>query len=285
MVFDFNHRCADDCLYVGHLESHSNHHCRISECRADVVEGLLETAEQKITPLCSHFGTCGGCAFQDLDYPVQLELKRKMVKEALCHPERSEGSASRDSSASPQNDNFVVHPPLPSPKPFHYRHMVAMTVKRHQNALRLGFTGSDRRTFIPIESCPIADERIDRFLPEALSKLEAMPPERKFHTSQIVLRVGDNGEVVTSLRTDRGRKLECKVSGKSFSYSISSFFQSNFSILESFVQVIRVILSGAHIFGEERQVLPEKYSRKKRAVKNPQAEILRLHLRMTPQFC
>ncbi len=184
--------------------------------------------ENKVKARCSYFGTCGGCAFQDLEYAAQLELKRRFVEETL--------------SVFNSSFSFTIKPTLPSPKPFHYRHMIAMTVKRRHGALHLGFMGGDRRTFLPIGSCPIADERINQFLPEALRKLEELPPERKFRTSQVVLRVGDNGEVVTSLRSDRGRKLECKVGGKIFSYSVSSFFQNNFSILESFIGTVHSFL-------------------------------------------
>ena len=58
----------------------------------------------------------------------------------------------------------------------------------------------------------------------------------------MMLRVGQEGEVVTSLREDRGRRLEATVLGKRFSYSVASFFQSNFSILESLVQTVRFFL-------------------------------------------
>lgn len=178
---------------------------------------------------CAYFGTCGGCSYQDLAYEAQLELKQKLVEEALC-----------------QNDgNFEVHPTLGSPQPYGYRHMIALSVKRRQGQLAMGFIGHDRKTFLPIESCPITDSRINRFLPTALQKLEALPPERKFNTSQVVLRVGTDGDVVTSVRTDRGKLLSCTVLGKIFSFSMSSFFQNNFSILEKFIETIRVMLSKA----------------------------------------
>jgi 23S rRNA (uracil1939-C5)-methyltransferase len=35
------------------------------------------------TPPCSHFGTCGGCKWQFVDYPKQLEYKDKQVRDAL----------------------------------------------------------------------------------------------------------------------------------------------------------------------------------------------------------
>ena len=39
----------------------------------------LETRE----PACSHFGQCGGCTYQTIDYPKQLEIKAGQVKKLL----------------------------------------------------------------------------------------------------------------------------------------------------------------------------------------------------------
>jgi len=37
----------------------------------------------RTTPPCSHFGICGGCKWQFVDYPKQLEYKDKQVRDAL----------------------------------------------------------------------------------------------------------------------------------------------------------------------------------------------------------
>jgi 23S rRNA (uracil1939-C5)-methyltransferase len=37
----------------------------------------------RTTPLCEHFGTCGGCKWQNLAYSKQLEFKQKYVHDAL----------------------------------------------------------------------------------------------------------------------------------------------------------------------------------------------------------
>lgn len=182
----------------------------------------------QVVPQCTLFGTCGGCSYQDLTYKEQLELKRSLVVEAL-------------SEFLPHIES-IVRPTLASPKPFGYRHMIALSVKRRQGKLQMGFIGQDQRSFLPVETCPISDERINQFLPLAFQKLEALPPERKFNTSQVVLRVGTDGNVLTSIRTDRGKHLQCAVLGKTFSFSMSSFFQNNFSILESFINAIQEFL-------------------------------------------
>ncbi len=37
-----------------------------------VVESIVTPSEHRVEPACPHFGTCGGCAVQDLDYAEQL---------------------------------------------------------------------------------------------------------------------------------------------------------------------------------------------------------------------
>src|SRR3989338_9059501 len=110
---------------------------------------LLLDSEKRVTPECGYFGTCGGCSFQDLDYEIQLELKRRKVGEVL--------------NSFRSGDDFEINPTIPSPKLYNYRHMIALTVKKRQEMLRLGFigldsTGTARRApaFLPIEACPIA---------------------------------------------------------------------------------------------------------------------------------
>lgn len=51
---------------------------------AKVVE-VLKNSEKRIVPICSHFGLCGGCTWQNLDYETQLIYKEKTVKESLRH--------------------------------------------------------------------------------------------------------------------------------------------------------------------------------------------------------
>ena len=38
---------------------------------------------QRTTPFCEHFGTCGGCKWQHLDYDAQLQFKHKQVQDSL----------------------------------------------------------------------------------------------------------------------------------------------------------------------------------------------------------
>ncbi len=46
-----------------------------------VVEELISVSSHRRDPRCPHFGTCGGCCWQNLDYPQQLAFKSKQVKD------------------------------------------------------------------------------------------------------------------------------------------------------------------------------------------------------------
>lgn len=44
---------------------------------------ITTPSPQRIEPVCIHFGSCGGCSWQSLDYSTQLALKQKQVEEAF----------------------------------------------------------------------------------------------------------------------------------------------------------------------------------------------------------
>jgi 23S rRNA (uracil1939-C5)-methyltransferase len=44
---------------------------------------INKPSPNRIPPVCGHFGSCGGCSWQTLDYKAQLALKQKQVEEAI----------------------------------------------------------------------------------------------------------------------------------------------------------------------------------------------------------
>ncbi|HMN06157.1 MAG TPA: 23S rRNA (uracil(1939)-C(5))-methyltransferase RlmD [Flavobacteriales bacterium] len=84
------------------------------------LQRLVTPSPNRETPFCKHFGTCGGCTWQDLAYPTQLEFKRQEVVDNLV---RLGGL-----------DLPGVQPILASPKSRFYRN-------------KLEYTFSDQRWF------------------------------------------------------------------------------------------------------------------------------------------
>jgi 23S rRNA (uracil1939-C5)-methyltransferase len=68
---------------------------------------ILQDAPNAVSPRCAHFGTCGGCLWQNLPYEIQVEVKRDLVWECLAH------------IAGLGED--LVRPTLPSPRQYYYR--------------------------------------------------------------------------------------------------------------------------------------------------------------------
>ena len=44
---------------------------------------LLDTQKKRIEARCGHFGTCGGCVWQDVDYTDQIAMKEQLVQNCL----------------------------------------------------------------------------------------------------------------------------------------------------------------------------------------------------------
>ena len=53
---------------------------RFAEARATVFHTL---SPNRVEPVCSHFGVCGGCKWQNLNYEKQLEFKQNHVVDCL----------------------------------------------------------------------------------------------------------------------------------------------------------------------------------------------------------
>ncbi|HYA02727.1 MAG TPA: 23S rRNA (uracil(1939)-C(5))-methyltransferase RlmD [Syntrophobacteria bacterium] len=77
-----------------------------SHAEARVLQ-VLEESPLAVTPRCGHFGTCGGCLWQNLPYDVQLQVKRDLVADCLVHLGGIQGD--------------LVLPTTPSPQQYFYR--------------------------------------------------------------------------------------------------------------------------------------------------------------------
>ena len=60
---------------------------RVTKKKSNYAEAIttriVSPSTDRITPFCKHFGTCGGCKWQDLSYPKQLEYKQQQVIDNL----------------------------------------------------------------------------------------------------------------------------------------------------------------------------------------------------------
>src|SRR4051794_6407732 len=67
----------------------------------------IESGPDRVAAPCPHFGACGGCRWQDLDYDAQLTWKAQQVGDAMARIGHQEG--------------VVQDPILPPTRPHGYR--------------------------------------------------------------------------------------------------------------------------------------------------------------------
>jgi 23S rRNA (uracil1939-C5)-methyltransferase len=114
-------------------------------CRAGIAE-VLSAAPQRVKPRCPHFGVCGGCQWQMLDYGAQVSQKQAILADALM---RIGG----------------IEPPaiqaVPDATGWAYRNKAQFPVAGNAGALALGYYRRGTHHIIPIDHCPIAADTVN----------------------------------------------------------------------------------------------------------------------------
>lgn len=127
---------ATDRLYVPltlpgetvEVERHGNHG------RATTI---ISASPDRVTPICSHFGSCGGCALQHMAQPAYLSWKRQVV--ADCFKQRG----------IPAD----VEPVVPIAR--HSRRRATFSAIRTARGMVLGFHQRATNRIVAIEECPV----------------------------------------------------------------------------------------------------------------------------------
>ncbi len=189
---------------------------------------VLERSPWRVEAPCPHFGVCGGCQLQHIDYARQLEMKREMVADLL----RSEGGF-----AEPP-----VLPTLACEPPWRYRNQMRFSVNREG---QIGLTAHGSHRLIPLTECPIAHPSIN----QALSALAETPQPRPqvlvrcgANTGQLLLQPTPAPEVRAYLEAAgldvREENMEEELAGARFLIRPSSFFQTNTAQAEQMAALV-----------------------------------------------
>jgi 23S rRNA (uracil1939-C5)-methyltransferase len=113
---------------------------------ADCLE-VSANSSARAEPFCAVFGTCGGCQLQHLDYPAQLEWKKKVVGAAL---QRIGGFTGVEVPAT----IGMLHPRA-------YRNKMSLVVDNRGSLPSLGFYRQRSHEIVPIDTCPIVAPKLD----------------------------------------------------------------------------------------------------------------------------
>jgi len=173
---------------------------------------IIQPSSHRVAPRCAHHGVCGGCKWQHVDYPQQLEFKRKVVEDTL---RRIGGFA-----------DVSVPLPLASEKQYGYRNKVEFTFSNERFILEdeLGIPVDQRikpsdfavgfhrrgsfRKIVDIDQCHIASDLSVKVL--ALTKEFFRAHPRKayctikhegFLRNLVIRHAGTTGELMVNLIT------------------------------------------------------------------------------------
>jgi 23S rRNA (uracil1939-C5)-methyltransferase len=177
---------------------------------------------------CPVFGTCGGCQLQHMRYTAQLTWKREVVTQLLREIGRF--------------DNPPVLDTLPCDDPWHYRNQMRFSVNREGQP---GLTARGSHRVLPLASCPIAHEQINRAL-NVLSAATNARPQLLLRcgdtTGQVMMQPAPGPEILAQLMETgldiRTETMEETLAGATFRIRPSSFFQTNTKQAEKMVSLV-----------------------------------------------
>jgi len=125
---------------------------------ANLVEIILPSPKRQ-SPLCPYFTICGGCDYQHIPYPLQVEIKEKIFQEEFT----------RLTNLDVIN---LLKPMFPSFSPLFYRNRIQLKVQREGNEIKLGFYKRNSRELVAIDKCVLAEELINQAIPSLQEVLQ-----------------------------------------------------------------------------------------------------------------
>lgn len=109
-------------------------------------EKIIEASQNRVTPPCRYFGTCGGCHYQHASYEHQLEIKREILRETLRRTAKLERSPDIGVHASP---------------PWSYRNRARLQVQTVPS-FSAGYFKMRSHALLAVEECPISSPLVNR---------------------------------------------------------------------------------------------------------------------------
>jgi tRNA/tmRNA/rRNA uracil-C5-methylase (TrmA/RlmC/RlmD family) len=175
----------------------------ITEVKKSFARGRLRRviapSPERVQPKCAHFGACGGCQYQNLEYSAQLRVKHKQVADLF----------QRIGGLAPE----LVAPVLPCPQPYSYRNriMIRSQWNKPEQRLNIGFVRADCGLVEDVFECQIAEPALN----EQIRRVRANPPPKG------------------------GIKIVLRIPPEDWEVPPDSFFQNNFFLLPGLVSTVR----------------------------------------------
>lgn len=147
---------------------------------ADAVD-ILKASNLRVIPKCPHFGMCGGCAMQHLDFAGQVAAKQRLLEDNLWHIGR----------VRPE----TMLPPIYGPQ-WGYRHKARLRVRHvpKKGGVLVGFNEKASSYVAHMDSCEVLPPHVSALivpLQQLIGKLSVID-----RLPQIEVAVGEQATVL-----------------------------------------------------------------------------------------
>jgi len=176
---------------------------------------VLQPSPSRLVPECPYFQRCGGCQYQHIDYNVQLEQKREILREAFQRVGKIE---------------FAGEIGIVSGEPWLYRNRVQIHIENGS----VGYFGQGSRDLCVIDHCPIASPKLN----ETIGKIDApqVNTALELFTNEIEVQVNVLDRVPRSaLNALAALGVTTPIEYNGFQVSRNSFFQVNRFLVDRLV--------------------------------------------------
>jgi 23S rRNA (uracil1939-C5)-methyltransferase len=187
------------------------------------IKKILNPGNGRIDPACPHFGKCGGCDWQHLDYTYQVEAKRQILAELFHHK-------------LPETETIPIRM-RKSSQSFAYRSRARMQIGGFGPNTAIGFFRSGSHIIEDIENCPLFQPSLN----EALHALHQFNFKTKGNTPPQEMDLVCSDEEGTwatapiEINHQNEGVLQRKIGNFTYSVNASVFFQANDFIVPDLV--------------------------------------------------
>ena len=186
---------------------------------AEIVE-IKQPGVKRVDPACKYFGICGGCDFQQMKYPAQLEAKVGIIRDCLHRIGKIEF------------DGKI--PIIGSPNEFGYRSRARWHLDRDKRTI--GYFRRDSHDVIDVDSCPILTPGLQSTLEYARESMnwESVWSDR----AEMEAATGEEGRVslYSAEMAEPTAELSFAVNGDNYAFSAQSFFQANKFLIPDLIE-------------------------------------------------
>jgi 23S rRNA (uracil1939-C5)-methyltransferase len=210
--------------------------------RAEIVR-VLEPGPGRVTPECAHFQHCGGCQWQQLEYPRQVEAKRQILQELFHH----RFPATRDLEITMK----------PSPQANQYRSRARVQLRIGGPEPVIGFYRHESHQVVDVWACPLLKPGMNswfKWIRDHYQEDPELPDETQMEITEdeyggwtsMPMESGqeDSYNVLFNKRSGNGPESEKQVGEFTYRVSPSAFFQANDFLAEELLNSV-MDLSGA----------------------------------------